>query len=84
MYQRAAFKYLFELKFEEAGKLFHRGQIDPRILVKMFPDLQGSLIQTDTVVEIFAGVEEYVREGQSVEDMGGFHFPGTGSLVASS
>lgn len=46
--QKAAWAYLFETRFREAGPLFFDGQTDPRLLLRLFPDIVGGMMQQAT------------------------------------
>ena len=43
--QKAAWAFLFETRFKEAGPLFFDGQTDPRLLLRLFPDVVGAMMQ---------------------------------------
>jgi hypothetical protein len=60
--------------FEDAGKYFFRGDIDPRLLVGYYPELRGSLLNVTDSINIFAGVEEYMPHESSVDDISKYHF----------
>ncbi|KAG8917630.1 hypothetical protein FRC01_002324, partial [Tulasnella sp. 417] len=44
IHQRIAFRYLFATGFDDAGKHFLLGKTDPRLLVRLFPELRGNMI----------------------------------------
>jgi vacuolar protein sorting-associated protein 3 len=46
-----------------------KGQADPRLLVRLFPELRGDLISRDEEIEVFGGLESQVREAQNVDDI---------------
>jgi hypothetical protein len=86
VYNRAAFRHLIDTHFEEAGKLFFRGQADPRLLIRLFPELRGDLISRDEEAEVFAGLEVQVRGAQNVHDISKrcfFLFPVLSTLPCS-
>lgn len=61
---------LCETRFEEAGALFTAGRTDPRILLKLFPDVTGSMmesLQEDDIV-IYKGLQTIL--GEKVFQMG--------------
>lgn len=58
-----------ETLFQAAGENLFNGDLDPRLLIRYFPDLRGSLFMADDVAEVFAGVAEYMPVEDSVDDM---------------
>lgn len=69
VYQQIGFHCLNETLFAEAGKNLLRGDIDPRLLVRYFPNLRGSLFTADDIVPVFAGVAECMPTDDSVDDI---------------
>lgn len=70
IHQRIAFQFLFSTRFEDAGKHFLAGDADPRLLVRLFPDLRGSLITPSDELEVFSGIAEKVKAFDSIDDIG--------------
>lgn len=58
-------------RFEEAGNYLFRGNLDPRLLLRHFPDLQPSplLVPPDATVDVYAGISEQLKALGSVEDI---------------
>ncbi|MBW0501097.1 hypothetical protein O181_040812 [Austropuccinia psidii MF-1] len=68
-YQKIAFHFMYETKFDEAGDLWLKGQGDPRVFIKLFPRLSSlKLFQNDTIT-IHKGLEYFVRDGGNIEDL---------------
>lgn len=42
--------------FERAGEYFHRGKVDPRLIVRSFADLRGKLIGSEEEVDVLEGL----------------------------
>ena len=62
--QKAAWTCLFETRFLEASLLFYEGRTDPRLLIRLFPDLYGKMFSTFTEQEIhiFKGLQTLLGE----------------------
>lgn len=69
MYQRLGFQCLSETLFDDAGKHFFNGELDPRVLISYYPDLPGKLLNGSDTVEVFAGVEEHMPMEGSINDI---------------
>ncbi|KAF8655350.1 hypothetical protein AX16_003085 [Volvariella volvacea WC 439] len=69
VYQRLGFEYLTETLFEDAGKCFFNGDLDPRLLVSYFPDLRGNLFTSTETLDVFSGVAEHMPQEDSVDDI---------------
>jgi vacuolar protein sorting-associated protein 3 len=69
VYQRIGFHCLSETLFQEAGKNLFYGDVDPRLLISYYPDLRGSLITADDIVEVFAGIAEHIPTDHSIDDI---------------
>ncbi|ORY07880.1 hypothetical protein K493DRAFT_403612 [Basidiobolus meristosporus CBS 931.73] len=48
IYRKAGFIYLGETLFDDALGLFLKGNLDPRVLIKLFPDISGPSSESDT------------------------------------
>lgn len=70
VYQRIGFRCLEETLFEDAGRHLLAGELDPRILVRYFPDLRGDLLKATPVIDMFAGVAEHLPKEDSIEEIG--------------
>ncbi|KAI0090078.1 hypothetical protein BDY19DRAFT_887852 [Irpex rosettiformis] len=69
VYQRIGFQCLTETLFDDAGKHFFAGNLDPRVLISYYPELRGSLFTPDDSVDMFAGVTEYMPREDSIDDI---------------
>uniref|UniRef100_A0A0W0GCB0 Vacuolar sorting protein 39/Transforming growth factor beta receptor-associated domain-containing protein n=1 Tax=Moniliophthora roreri TaxID=221103 RepID=A0A0W0GCB0_MONRR len=69
VYQRIGFQCFTETLFEDAGKHFFNGDLDPRLLVSYYPDLRGSMFTQEDTVNVFAGVAEHMPKERSVDDI---------------
>ncbi|KAK0458932.1 uncharacterized protein EV420DRAFT_1541370 [Desarmillaria tabescens] len=69
VYQRIGFQCFAETLFEDAGKNFFEGELDPRLLVSYYPDLRGSLFSLQDSIDVFAGVAERMPAESSVDDI---------------
>ncbi|KAI0948169.1 hypothetical protein AcW1_009756 [Taiwanofungus camphoratus] len=69
VYQRLGFQCLSETLFDDAGKHFFNGELDPRVLISYYPDLPGKLLNGSDTVEVFAGVEEHMPMEGSINDI---------------
>lgn len=73
--QKSAWSYMFETRFKEAGALFTAGRTDPRLLLRLFPDIIGDLAADlqDEEVEIFKGLQPMlgvkVLHAQTIESI---------------
>ncbi|KIO24147.1 hypothetical protein M407DRAFT_15469 [Tulasnella calospora MUT 4182] len=67
IHQRIAFRYLFATGFDDAGKHFLLGKTDPRLLVRLFPELRGNMITTSEELSIFTGVADQARAFDSID-----------------
>lgn len=70
VYQRVGFQCLSDTLFEDAGKHLFAGELDPRFLVRYFPDLYGNLFKPNDTLPLFAGVAEQLPPESSIEDIG--------------
>ncbi|BGP17675.1 hypothetical protein JCM10213v2_005713 [Rhodosporidiobolus nylandii] len=68
VYLRLAFSSLAQTSFQDAFTLFLKSGCDPRLAVRMFPDLRDPLISAQDEVEVVKGVEASVREGKGVDE----------------
>ncbi|CAK5277401.1 unnamed protein product [Mycena citricolor] len=69
VYQRIGFQCFSETLFEDAGKHFFNGDLDPRVLVSYYPELRGSLLTSNATADVFAGVAEHMPPESSVDDI---------------
>lgn len=72
VYLRAAYLQLGATLFQDAFTLFLRSQCDPRLVVRMFPDLREPLIGEGDEVEVCEGVRGEVEEGKTFDDYSAF------------
>jgi len=70
VYQRIGFQCFTETRFDDAGKLFANGNLDPRLLVSYYAGLRGRLFSTEDQVDVFQGVADKMPTEDSVEDIG--------------
>lgn len=69
MYQRIGFQCLTETLFDDAGRHFFAGNLDPRVLIRYYPNLCGSLFDEDESVDVFSGVVEHMPPEDSIDDI---------------
>ncbi|KAI5477112.1 TGF beta receptor associated protein [Pseudohyphozyma bogoriensis] len=67
VYLRAAFHSMDEVLFQDAFKLFLRSRCDPRLVVRMFPDLRDPLLRPGEEITVPKGVSAEVVEGKTVD-----------------
>lgn len=70
VYQLIGFQCFAETRFDDAGKLFTKGNLDPRLLVSYYPGLRGGLFSSDDQVDVFQGVADKMPTEDSVEAIG--------------
>ena len=61
---KCAFLYALDTHFDDAAQCFILAEADPRLVIRLWPDLRGSLIgrEADDDVAMFAGLEPLLRE----------------------
>ena len=69
MYARLALKCIFETLFDDAADHFLKSTLDPRILIRLFPEIRGSMIAPTDTVLVFKGVAEQLYLFQSIDDI---------------
>ncbi|THG94292.1 hypothetical protein EW026_g7148, partial [Hermanssonia centrifuga] len=69
VFQRIGFQCLTETLFDDAGKHFFSGSLDPRVLVSYYPELCGSLFESEEAVDVFSGVAEHMPPEASIDDI---------------
>lgn len=69
LHQYLACHLMVETVFERAGEYFLRGKIDPRLLVRLFPEYRGKIIGTAEEVEVFDGLKPLLEGMSTVEDI---------------
>ncbi|KLO19340.1 hypothetical protein SCHPADRAFT_935413 [Schizopora paradoxa] len=69
VYQRAGWQRFVETRWVDAGNYLQAGEIDPRVLVRYFPDLRGGLLDDTPFVDVFAGVASCLPTDGSVEEI---------------
>lgn len=69
VYQRLGFQCLVETLFDDAGRHFFAGNLDPRVLIRYYPELCGSLFDTDASADVFAGVVEHMPPEDTIDDI---------------
>lgn len=68
MYQQLGYKFLSETSFEDAGINLFRGNVDPRLIIRLFPSLRGTLLSSASAsLPIFNGLEPQMRSLESVD-----------------
>ncbi|KAG9037771.1 hypothetical protein FRB95_004057 [Tulasnella sp. JGI-2019a] len=65
--QRIGFQLMKATRFEEAGSRFLTGNLNPLILIKLFPELRGHMITDVDEVYVFSGVAEDVKSLESID-----------------
>ncbi|KAL9710090.1 hypothetical protein Ac2012v2_006386 [Leucoagaricus gongylophorus] len=68
-YQVIGFKCFSETLFEDAGRNLFNGKLDPRVLVRYFPDMCGALFKGAEDVDVFAGVAERMPTASSIGEL---------------
>ncbi|SGZ31858.1 BQ5605_C042g12021 [Microbotryum silenes-dioicae] len=68
VYLRAAFLSLALTHFQDAFKLFLRAGSDPRLVIRLFPDLRSPLMGPSDHLLVCRGVLKEVQEGKSVDE----------------
>ncbi|TFK73410.1 hypothetical protein BDN72DRAFT_834818 [Pluteus cervinus] len=69
VFQRIGFQCFVETLFEDAGKCFFSGELDPRLLVSFFPELRGEFFSPTNSIDMFSGVAENMPTDDSVDDI---------------
>jgi hypothetical protein len=69
VFARLALKSIQETMFADAGEYLFHSRLDPRILIRLFPDLRGGLIRENDAVNIFAGIESHLRRADTIQDI---------------
>ncbi|KAJ6596948.1 hypothetical protein DFH09DRAFT_106793 [Mycena vulgaris] len=69
VYQRIGFQCFTETLFEDAGKNFFNGDLDPRVLVSYYPELRGSLFDANDTMDMYAGVAERMPSEVSADEI---------------
>lgn len=69
VYQRLGFQCLTETLFDDAGKHFFAGNLDPRVLIHYYPHLCGGLFTADDTADVFAGVAEHMPAEDSIDEI---------------
>ncbi|KZO91652.1 hypothetical protein CALVIDRAFT_340783 [Calocera viscosa TUFC12733] len=67
--QHLALGWLAETKFKRAGEELYQGRMDPRLLIRLWPEFRGALIGEGEKIDVFAGVEEQLDKLVSVEQI---------------
>ncbi|BGP09381.1 hypothetical protein JCM10049v2_005249 [Rhodotorula toruloides] len=68
VYMRLAFLKLEQTLFQEAFDLFARAGSDPRMVVRMFPDLRRPLMAPGDEVTVCKGVLDEVRSARTIDE----------------
>ncbi len=69
MYARLALKCISETLFDDAADHFLKSTLDPRILIRLFLEIRGSMIAPTDTVLIFKGVADQLDSFQSIGDI---------------
>ncbi|KIP07261.1 hypothetical protein PHLGIDRAFT_118311, partial [Phlebiopsis gigantea 11061_1 CR5-6] len=69
VYQRLGFQCLAETRFDDAGRHFFAGHLDPRVLIRLYPSLCGALFDEDETIDVFSGVAEHMPPEDSIDDI---------------
>lgn len=68
VYMRLAFLKLEQTLFQEAFDLFARAGSDPRMVVRMFPDLRRPLMAPGDEITVCKGVLDAVRSARTIDE----------------
>jgi hypothetical protein len=74
VFARLALKSIHETMFDDAGEYLFHSRLDPRIFIRLFPDLRGGLIREGDAVNIFAGIETHLRYADTIQDISMSHY----------
>ncbi|KAH8919023.1 hypothetical protein BT69DRAFT_1285168, partial [Atractiella rhizophila] len=69
LYQRALWFYLLQTEFVKASKLLMKSKVDPRLIIRLFPDMVGGLLQNGEETDVYAGIVPVIAETGSIEDI---------------
>lgn len=69
VYQRIGFQCLTETLFDDAGRHFFSGDLDPRVLISYYPELRGSMFKEEDNADVFAGVAEHMPPEDSIDSI---------------
>jgi hypothetical protein len=83
IYQRIGFLQFSETSFEDAGRAFLLGDLDPVVLISYFSSLRGSLIQPSDTRMVFAGVADKMPAAPSIDDISEHIFTYYYSIISS-
>ncbi|KZT59571.1 hypothetical protein CALCODRAFT_493514 [Calocera cornea HHB12733] len=67
--QKVALGWMAETKFQRAGEELYQGRLDPRLLIRLWPDLRGGLVGEEDQIDVFSGVKEQLEELVSIEQI---------------
>lgn len=70
VYMRLAFRALDKTAWQDAFDLMRRARCDPRVVVRMFPDLRRPFMTSGDVISVCRGVKDEVLACRTVEDYG--------------
>ncbi|KAG8888270.1 hypothetical protein FRB99_004130, partial [Tulasnella sp. 403] len=65
--QKIGFQLLFHTRFQEAGEHFLQGEADPRLLIRLFPELRGKMLSPSDEISVFSGIADDVQKVDSVD-----------------
>ncbi|GJN90241.1 hypothetical protein Rhopal_003240-T1 [Rhodotorula paludigena] len=68
VFLRLAYLALGETRFQEAFALFRRAGADPRLVVRLFPDLRHPLVAPGDEVSVCRGVRDEVLAGKGIDE----------------
>ena len=62
--EKAAWLYLLETRFREAGVLFLESRTDPRLLIRLFPDISGKMLENamEDRIDVYKGLQHVLGE----------------------
>lgn len=69
VYQRIGFQCLSETLFEDAGNNLFAGDLDPRALIRYYPELRGGLFSESDTLNVHAKVAENMPRERSIDDI---------------
>ncbi|KAF8320486.1 hypothetical protein DL93DRAFT_2052874 [Clavulina sp. PMI_390] len=69
VFARLAVKCIYETMFDDAAEYFFQSRLDPRILIRLFPDLRGTLLREGDMVNVFRGIEEHLKHAETIDDI---------------
>jgi hypothetical protein len=70
MYARLAYVRLRAALFDDAGSLFQKSKLDPRLVVCLFPKYVGKSIPRDQEMAVWQGLLGDLNVSANIDDIG--------------